>query len=473
MNEDNICSVCWDTFKFPKLLPCKHTFCLSCLHEFLEGLQDKSNLVCPLCREPCYVPEKGFSDFPTNYFVPVEKIAKHCQECNKSFVSKVCFTCNTFLCMKCDVAHSHTKSIAEGEEEDSDSGSDVGLPFHVRWQVMHANMKSEFLYKQISMFVAEFPSTGDRRKNIRSLAFSRNGGVYVILRANPFLLKYNKNGIVIDRIRLASQSASVLETSSDLLLITLCNRHTTVLHIPGFEFMHFAKTPNFYPLGIAELQNRNIVIGGPTHLCSNECKDDDCELAKNSPGLLNVFSPIGEFLYEISVDASENIFRFPTRIAASSKVETIAVCDTILRKVIVLDYKGKVQALYKGWNILRVALSREMEAFRPISVCSTSDGNYVIADLRQDCLHVLSPSGKFIGILRCENSDILSHTSAVCIDSEDNIWVGHYNQGTVSVLKPSRFRNVFDQLQLSLLSELPLLSDDGDEHFLSYILPDG
>ena len=467
MNEDNICSVCWDTFKFPKLLPCKHTFCLPCLHEFVEGLQDKSNLVCPLCREPCYVPEKGFSDFPTNYFVPVEKIAKHCQECNKSFVSKVCFTCNTFLCMKCDVMHSHGKSIAEGVDEDSKSGSDL------RWQVMYANMKSEFLYKQISMFVAEFPSTGNRRKKIRSLAFSRNGGVYVTLLANPFLLKYNKNGIVIDRIRLASHSASVLlETSSDLLLITLCNRHTTVLHIPGFEFMHFAKTPNFYPLGIAELQNRNIVIGGPTHLCSNECNDDDCGIANNSPGLLHVFLPTGEFLYEISVDASENIFLFPTHIAASSKAKTIAVCDTTLRKVIVLDYKGKVQALYKGWNRLRFALFRETETFRPISVCSTSDGNYVIADLRQDCLHVLSPSGKFIGILRCENGDILSGTSAVCVDSEDNIWVGHHNQGTVSVLKPSRFRNVFDQLQLPLLSELRLLSDDGDEHFLSHILPD-
>jgi hypothetical protein len=42
MDDENICSVCWDTFKFPKLLPCKHTFCLSCLHEFLEGLEDKS-----------------------------------------------------------------------------------------------------------------------------------------------------------------------------------------------------------------------------------------------------------------------------------------------------------------------------------------------------------------------------------------------------------------------------------------------
>jgi hypothetical protein len=50
-------------------------------------------------------------------------------------------------------------SIVEGDEEDSDSGCDVGLPFHLRWQVMYANMKSEFLYKQISMFVAEYPST--------------------------------------------------------------------------------------------------------------------------------------------------------------------------------------------------------------------------------------------------------------------------------------------------------------------------
>jgi hypothetical protein len=374
--------------------------------------------------------------------------------------------------MKCDVTHSHTKSIVEGDEEDSDSGCDVGLPFHLRWQVMYANMKSEFLYKQISMFVAEYPSTENRRKRIRSLAFSRNGGVYVILPANPFLLKYNKNGIIIDRISLPSYSASVLETSSDLLLITFCHLHATVLHFPGFKFMHFVKTPNFYPLGIAELQNRNIVIGGPTHLCGNTCKDDDCGIAKHSPGLLHVFKPTGEFLYEISVDASENTFLFPTYIAASSKADTIAVCDATLTKVIVLDYKGKVQALYKGWNRLRFALSRETEAFYPISVCSTSDGKYVIADSRQDCLHVLSPYGKFIGILRCENGDILSDTSAVCVDSEENIWVGHYNQGTVSVLKPSRFKNVFDQLQLPLLPELHLLSDDEDEHFLSHIVPD-
>jgi hypothetical protein len=54
----------------------------------------------------------------------------------------------------------------------------------------------------------------------------------------------------------------------------------------------------------------DIVIGGPTHLCGSKCKDGDCELAKNSPGLLHVFSPEGEFLYEISNDALE----FPSEV---------------------------------------------------------------------------------------------------------------------------------------------------------------
>ena len=455
MDDENICSVCWDTFKFPKLLPCKHTFCLPCLHEFLEGLKDKSNLVCPLCREPCYVPEKGFSDFPTNYFVPVEEIAKHCQECKKSFVSKVCFTCNTFLCMKCDVTHSHIKKTPEGEEEDSEIGSDASLPFHLRML-----MKTEFLYKEISMFMAEFPSTVNGRKNILSMTFSRNGGIYVTIPHYNTLLKYNKKGNVTDRIHLVAESATVLETSYDMLLITHHSLHTTVFYtndIPGFKYAPFAKTPKFHPIGLSELRNRNIVIGGPTHLCGSKCKYmyDDCEFAKNSPGLLHVFSPEGDFRYEISA-----ILIFPTHIASSSKADTIAVCDTHLKNVIILNYQGKVQSLYKGWGRLHLALFPEAETFIPTSVCSTSDGNYVIADACHNCLHVLSPYGKFIGILRCENGDAISNTSALCVDSEDNIWAGHHIQGTISVLRPSRFINVFNQFQLPLLPEIPQMSGD-------------
>jgi hypothetical protein len=166
--------------------------------------------------------------------------------------------------MKCDVTHSHFKKTPEVvKEEDSERGSDVGLPFHLRGLMMCANMKTEFLYKEISMFMGEFPSSDNGIKHIRSMAFCRNGGVYVTLLDNQFLLKYNKNGIVTDRISLATDPATILETSNDRLLITHHNIHKTVLYtndIPGFKYVQFAETPKFHPIGLSELRNRNIVI---------------------------------------------------------------------------------------------------------------------------------------------------------------------------------------------------------------------
>jgi hypothetical protein len=52
---------------------------------------------------------------------------------------------------------------------------------------------------------------------------------------------------------------------------------------------------------------------------------------------------------------------FPIDIASSSKADTIAVCDTHLMNVIILDYQGKVQSLYKGWGRLHLALFPEVE----------------------------------------------------------------------------------------------------------------
>jgi hypothetical protein len=351
--------------------------------------------------------------------------------------------------MKCDVTHSHITKTPESEEEDSGSGNDVGLP-------LHSNIKTEFLYKEMSMFMGEFPSTVDGINHICSMSVSRNGDIYVIIPAYQYVLKYNKKGNVTDRIPLVAASTNVLVTSYDKLLITHHNLNTTILYTndnPGIKFEHFAINPKFHPMGLSELRNRNIVIGGPTHLCGiSKCKKDDCELAKNSSGLLHVFSPEGDFLYEISA-----ILILPIDIASSSKADTIAVCDNHLKNVIVLDYQGKVQSSYDGSLILEEA------AFIPSSVCSTSDGNYVIADFCHNFLHVLNPYGKFIGILRCENGDILSNIYAVCVDSEDNIWAGRHIQGIMSVLKPSRFKNVFNQFQLPLLPEIPQLSGDLDE----------
>ncbi|CAG2207250.1 unnamed protein product [Mytilus edulis] len=350
MSNENICSVCYDTFKFPKMLPCKHSFCIACLHEFLGGLQDQSNLICPLCREPCYVPEKGFTDFPTNYFVPVEKTPKVCQECLKLPVYQNCFLCSTFLCKKCNRMHSHTKHVTERTRcDDSDDEDTVSLPPHLQWRLMHQSIKTEFLCKQISMFVGEFLPVEEIRKTVRSMAFSRNGGVFVILDDNEFLLKYDKHGKVMDRILLPAKALTVLEIKNGRILLGHIGAKVVGCYSPP-NFQVFARTQNFHPIGLAELQNGNIAVSGPTHLCNAKCKDGDCELSKNSPGVLHIYSTQGKLLQEIYKDAMEYIFKCPTQMASSSKAETIAVCDTKLNKVIVLDYDGKVRGLYKGWK---------------------------------------------------------------------------------------------------------------------------
>ena len=62
------CGVCWDTFekegaKCPKLLPCIHTFCISCL----KTLAEDGEIQCPLCRTIHQIPSEHIENLPTNH----------------------------------------------------------------------------------------------------------------------------------------------------------------------------------------------------------------------------------------------------------------------------------------------------------------------------------------------------------------------------------------------------------------------
>ena len=58
ISEETKCSICFDQFQEPKMLPCQHTFCLKCL-ENVAKLNDRNTVDCPLCRKIYKVPARG------------------------------------------------------------------------------------------------------------------------------------------------------------------------------------------------------------------------------------------------------------------------------------------------------------------------------------------------------------------------------------------------------------------------------
>ncbi|XP_076446629.1 uncharacterized protein LOC143283997 isoform X2 [Babylonia areolata] len=65
--EDVSCSVCTESRRYLKKLPCRHCFCEYCLQQIVNQHTENNpagHFPCPLCRARISIPERGASDFP-------------------------------------------------------------------------------------------------------------------------------------------------------------------------------------------------------------------------------------------------------------------------------------------------------------------------------------------------------------------------------------------------------------------------
>ena len=109
------CSICSETFKQPKVLPCFHIFCKSpCLEKLVA--KDRHSLTCPTCQHIVPLSEKGVdglqSDFHIDHLVEIQAITKaaestntQCDSCENRRATRYCRDCRDFLCNKCQDAH--------------------------------------------------------------------------------------------------------------------------------------------------------------------------------------------------------------------------------------------------------------------------------------------------------------------------------------------------------------------------------
>ncbi|GAB1597756.1 E3 ubiquitin-protein ligase Trim36-like [Argonauta hians] len=135
IEQDLTCSMCFELFTSPKALPCLHTFCLDCLHQYILNKEDSVRhtgyLTCPICRSPCKPPDPTDSEprnwaalFSSNHLITslLDRYAaqrkphsetndKHTDvpsvdcSCNKHPAVRWCEQCCCSMCKVCETEH--------------------------------------------------------------------------------------------------------------------------------------------------------------------------------------------------------------------------------------------------------------------------------------------------------------------------------------------------------------------------------
>ncbi|XP_078315527.1 uncharacterized protein LOC111129747 [Crassostrea virginica] len=122
INAVNLCSMCLEQYKSPVILPCSHSFCLTCLAAHIKSscvnLDPPLGFPCPLCR--VFIPAPGRigqysldlrpKKFPENKLLSsvIEDGLLYCKPCQRDaevIADSWCQDCSEALCHTCEKYH--------------------------------------------------------------------------------------------------------------------------------------------------------------------------------------------------------------------------------------------------------------------------------------------------------------------------------------------------------------------------------
>ncbi|KAL3855247.1 hypothetical protein ACJMK2_014463 [Sinanodonta woodiana] len=129
--EEPRCPICLGKFKIPRDLPCLHSFCQSCLEDFISSKavngKELKQFECPICRAVVPIPRKGKTSklwaplFPINSILQFnggkENADKSCDCCLSDGVSVTangfCGVCEEAMCSSCLTFHQKQKATKD------------------------------------------------------------------------------------------------------------------------------------------------------------------------------------------------------------------------------------------------------------------------------------------------------------------------------------------------------------------------
>ena len=113
--EAFVCPICMEPVDDQKLLPCLHSFCLECLHEYckVNGYHPDDVVSCPVCRIEFKIPNDGVQQFLT------KPLNDKCPRHVKNDLDIYCSSCEQFVCGTCKNVHHDVKAHHPLQDVDS------------------------------------------------------------------------------------------------------------------------------------------------------------------------------------------------------------------------------------------------------------------------------------------------------------------------------------------------------------------
>jgi sugar lactone lactonase YvrE len=103
----------------------------------------------------------------------------------------------------------------------------------------------------------------------------------------------------------------------------------------------------------------------------------------------------------------------------------ICVADGDARSVVVVNASGELRFRYTGHP------SSTGESFDLHGLTTDSQGHIIVADYKNNCIHIIDQDGQFLRYIHCD----LRRPYGLCVDTRDNLFVGENSSAKVKKIK--------------------------------------
>ncbi|XP_062583824.1 uncharacterized protein LOC134245564 [Saccostrea cucullata] len=130
----------------------------------------------------------------------------------------------------------------------------------------------------------------------------------------------------------------------------------------------------------------------------------------------------GSKALEIETDKNRPLFICPTYIAENGNED---ICVSDVNTVVVTDAGGFLRFRYTA--------AQSDPQFDPYGICCDSKNNIIVADMVKNRIHMIDQNSE---LLRYIHYSDMSMPRVLCIDEEDNLYVGEWLSEEIKVLSP-------------------------------------